>query len=807
MTTASGLLTYVTPLTPADALSGGRLYPTSLGSRSLWTTKNNPYTSNKIEGWKFDSRIWPDDNIENINAFVPSIWDPTISGITETYFQSGMGDGDDLRIAALQYILSSGLQTTGTGNLWAPQIHHGYYYDYDEEGYLFSDDSMVVYPSYSGVLAGLNSSVTAGLNFVYLPEFPKVGSPLLARTFTWDEDNAKYSVYKEYRKKVNFTGRRQIDYSRLETYDTARNAILFENIDNSEPECIISYSGFAASGVMPAVIFNKQCCEPIGTITASGLPTFTTLDSLGYAEGESQQLHFTYAPVDLTSPVRIFSWNQSTTSGITNYREWTPVPSGTNFRGNQVLLDGDLGTIQFGTTASGQNLPNVGDNVGAHYYPTVQIEFEPENTDDFILAPEANLNPIYRRTGRGFVYLSTRVSDSATVTLAADLALISTNKYGPLAIGSNFCPVIATVKDRKGNVLEGIPVDIFITSEPHAGTFGATDEAVTAITDEYGEARAFYNPPRTINEIGENIESTGWSNNAAPAYPDYPAVTNATILTTSNLLVEASDPPDDVYVYGVYTDDPLLGLTYAGIDPADTAAQLAEYYKRYLIAEDIYGPTGMIPSGVVSTVAINWEDGHRLIWNLARPVAYENNAGLGRRMLLSEFDSDALNPHNPTVAGAWVPKQPFKVENVGVGIYRIIFDTTSVAIPVPAGDLVSYFVVAPTSVKLQASVYNARLNKTIYSNEIQIKLEIPDYMNGLWLIEGVNSMNIGEISSLITSAMEGKKLPLGFRLRSSSVTLAAALNGVTFLDINSTDDPEVSVWPTVGFTFNISSIV
>ena len=83
MTTASGILTYTVPLTPADALPGGSLYPTSLGSRSIWSTKNHPYTGKKIEGWKFDSRIWPDDNIENINAFVPSIWDPTISGITE----------------------------------------------------------------------------------------------------------------------------------------------------------------------------------------------------------------------------------------------------------------------------------------------------------------------------------------------------------------------------------------------------------------------------------------------------------------------------------------------------------------------------------------------------------------------------------------------------------------------------------------------------------------------------------------------------------------------------------------------------
>jgi hypothetical protein len=805
LTIPSGLITYTIPLTPADAEVGGSLYPTSLGSRSAWTTKANPYTGKKIEGWKFDSRIWPDDLVENINSFVPGIFDPTHSGVTRTYFQSGIGDGDDCRLEELRYIVSSGIQASATSNLWAPIINHGYFYDYNEGNYLFSDDSITLIPSYSGVVAGVKT-IPTGYSRIELPEFPKVGTPMLARTFAWDAADSKYDISVEYRKKVDFTGKRLSDGTHLPTYSGSTRMIIWPNIEPSDPEFIVTYSGFTNSGVIPSAIFNRQVVSPVGTITASGVPTFSALDTVGYAEEEGQQYHLTYAPVDKSSPVRVFSWSESGSGGISAYREWQPVPSGTSFVGNQVLLDADLGTIQFGTVASGQNFPPIGSKIGAHYYKSVQFEYEPEYTQDSVVALEANLNPMYRRSGRGFVYISPYVSDPATVVLTAELPLLSLDKYGPLYIGSNFCPVVATVKDSKGNVLEGIAVDIEITSVPTAGTFGSSNHEVTAVTDEYGEARCFYNPPRTIAEIGEEIDAAHMYVDAAPAYADFPYVTQTTVMMTSNILLESSDSPDDIYVYGVYTDDPILGVQYGTVSATDIAAQAAEYYKRYFSAEDIYGETGMIPSGVVSTAAINWEDGHRMIWNLARPTIFESNAGLGRRMILTEYDATALNPH--TIAdGAWVPKQPFKIElNDTVGSYSVVFDTTRVAIPLPTGSLNSYFLVAPTSVKLKAHVYNPRLNRTIYSNEIEVKLSIPDYMNGLWLVDGVNSMNIGEISSFITAALEGKKLPLGFRLRSSSVTLAAALDGITFLDVNSTDNPTTtpSTWPTLGMTFTVT---
>lgn len=811
MTTASGVLTYTTALTPAAAQVGGSLYPTSLGSRSKYISVENPYTGNKIEGWKWDERIWPDDNLENWSAYVPAIWDATTSGITTTYFQSGIGDGNDLALSEIQETTASGLSFSvvvseaAAQKVWTPIVYHGYYYDYDEEDYLFSDDSEVVYPTYSGLISGISQN----LNTVQLPSFPKIGAPIKATKYQWDSSISKYTENIDYRKRAYFTGLLDEDLARQETWDSDRNSILYHLIDSANPEFIVSYSGLTASGITPSVIFNGQCVDEIGTITISGIPDFTTLDILGYATGvANQQLRLTYVPIDKTSPLRIFSWLQSTSGGISEYKEWSPVQSGISITGDKAIVDYDLGIIEFGDSASLENVPTIGSTIGAYYYNTVRVEYEPEDTRDTVFAVEANINPVCRSSGRGFVYLTPRIEDPASITLASNLTEMSTDKYGPLYIGSTYAPIVATVTGNNGNLLEGVIVEFRITSDPAVGSFGNSETIIYATTNENGQATVYYTPPQQIADIGENIEADHVTIDGSPSVPGHPEITETTTLQTSALLIEASDPPDDVYVYGVYDDDPLVGVLYTGV-ASDAQSQINEYYRRYFDENQIYGPTGLTVSGVTSSAAIDWEDRHRILWDLARPSIYEQNSGMGTRKLIAEYSYDALNPHNPTVSGAWVPKQPFRIDTIGSSTYDVVFDTTSVSMPVPTGTLNSYLLIAPTVIYFQAFTYSDILNRDISSNEIQVKLDIPDYMNGTWLISGINNMNIGELSSLIVEAMEGKKLPLGFRLRSSTITLAAALDGVTYLDANANDDPFTtpSTWPPLRHKFNVSSIV
>src|SRR5574343_252485 len=796
MTVASGVLTYTYPLEPAEAEAGGSLYPTAIGSRSVYASQANPYTNKKIEGWKWDERTWTDEITENNVAAVPCVWDPVTSGITTSYFQSGIGSNKDLEVVSIEQVVASGINGINTTSIWAPKIRHGYYYDYEREGYLFSDDAEVVYTSYSGMLSGIADD----LNIVTLSAFPKVGTPIRAEKYEWNDDDGKIEIDTSYRKKFQFSGVLDVDGNESTTYSTARKAILFENIDDAEPEFVVAYSGCLFSGITPSVVFNQQTSTPVGTITVSGHPDFASLDLLGYYSNSVDQLRLHYFPVDTTAPCRVFSWLPNSSGGITTYKEWTPVFSGLTITGRQVLVDRDLGTVEFGDTSLGQEVPSEGDSVGAYYYTCARVEYEPEYASDYITALDANVNPLYRYNGRGFIIVSPYVDDPASITLEVDaVPELSTDRYGPLYIGNTYAPLIATVLDRNGNPIEGLTVTFNITTSGVVGSFSGGSDEIEGITDDYGESKVFYNPPKTLSEIGENVTAASIVVDNSPIYD---GVTQTTNFTLHRISVDSTSPdnPDDVFMYQVYTDDPLLGVLYAGISGSEATAQINEYYRQYFVEQGIWGPTGLT-SGTTDTTtnAITWEDTHRILWDLARPTIYEQDKGKGRRMIVTEYDDTAVNIHNPTVSGAWVPMQHLCVEASSSGTAEVIFDTSSVVLPTPTGSLNSYLIVSPTTVRFQAHVYNERLGRSLYSNEVELKLDIPSYMNGTWLIDGVNGMNISEVSSLITSAMEGRKLPLGFRLRSNTITLAAALDGVTYLDVNSTDSPSIapSSWPAV----------
>jgi len=172
----SATLSYTSPTSSYRVEAGREAHPTALGSFSVYTTKKHPGSEKLIEGWKWDNRIWLAEDTENLEASLPVNFDPTISGITESYFQSGIGSNQDLELNGIVSVISSGLSTDGIYDVWAPRLNHGYYYDYDQENYLFGDDSEVAFATYSGVLQGVVGVPTAP-NVVYLSSTPKVGVP------------------------------------------------------------------------------------------------------------------------------------------------------------------------------------------------------------------------------------------------------------------------------------------------------------------------------------------------------------------------------------------------------------------------------------------------------------------------------------------------------------------------------------------------------------------------------------------------------------------------------------------------------
>lgn len=782
----SGVLNINLPRVAARHESGGEASATSLGSLSPYIELAHPNTGNLIEGWKWDQRTWSDKTNDNNASTIPANWDPTTSGITEAYFQSGIGSNRDLELEGIHVVPSSGINEEGIVNVWAPEVRHGWYYDFSEDSYLFSDDSEILYTTYNSVVPGLNLTTASGFTELTLNASLKVGVPITAEQWKWDSLEGKYEIFRELRRKINFTGQRDDDNVRASTYNSSKEEILFENVDRDFDEFVVS-----TSGVVPKIIFSNNYGEEIGSGTAP-----SGLEIVGISNGNAnQQFHTEYAPLDSLLDTKVYSY--ITTSGTLT--EWETVDGNATLSGNQVHLDTDLGILEFGDpTVTGVNAPSAGSTIGVNYWTSVKVEFEPEFSSDTVLATEASINPIYRRNSRGFVYLSTQLEDPTSIELSADLTEIQSNIFGPIFIGNSYAPVVATVKDRRGQLLESQSVRFFITSNPVAGTFGNLGENIISPTDEFGQARAFYNPPRGINEIAESITASGFSIDNSPTLP---GLTQTTTFHTENLLIEGDT--DDVFLYQVFTDDYLQGGFNHDVGTT-SAEQVEEYYRQYFIDNDIYGRLGVNPTdsglysfagvpsvdGAITDSAI-WEYYHRLQWDLSRPSIFSSSAGQGRRVLVAALDSGMLNPHT-LLPGAVGPVQPVLIESPTDGEYDVIFDTSATTIPeptgtgpVPSGTLHSYLLVAPTTVSIQASVFNERLNQNILSNEISIKLNIPPYLSGLWILDSINETEIDEISSVLsTVTASGQKIPLGFRLRSSNVTLAAALDGVTFLDVN-----------------------
>lgn len=868
MATASGILynqfelvalqttvapSYTHPVTPAEAEYGGKYHSSAIGSRSYYANYPHPATQQKIQGWKWDERAWTDENIENTIGKIPVNWDPTTSGVLD-YFQSGIGSHRDLELQGLIDIPSSGIHFNRAVDTWVPEIYHGYFYDDEEEHYLFSDDSEIVYPSFSGVVEGVlwsgiepGDAVASGFNRIELNEVPKVGIPILVRKYEWNEAETQYDIYQNWRKIAEFTGIRDEDLVRQSTYNNLSDSIYYQLVDRTSSEFLISYSGVEYShGIRsgnPAAIFNQQCCAAVG-LTTSGV-LFSGLETISYTTSETTQVYHTqFSPIDRTMQTLVFTASavpsgylpaavvgsgvdgEGLVGGGPIYSglieagfldipvvEWVGRPLGTTLSGYEVSIDYDLGLLVFGGELA--SVPQAGQTIMAGYYHTVRLEYEPELSLDTVLACEANTNPIYAREASRFLFLSRQEEEPASIALEARLPLITTDIYGPLSIGNHYAGVVATVRDTRGEALEGESVTIEVTSTPSKGGFGSA-ASTTITTDTSGEAKGYYNPPRSISDIGVEILASGLTVTVAP--PSYPTLGEITTLSTTNMLYRGD--LNEVFLYKILVDDPSIGYLETSIDQENLETQLDEYYRTYLTEENIYGRTGVTSSGTLNYYQGNttWEGLYRSLAGLVSPSIFQDNQGQGRRVLCAVVDSGALNPHTMG-DGAWVPMQPVDIMEQGVGEYDFVFDTTIFDLPIPSGSLgvvpsgvhYGYFLVAPTAVKLQASVYSEVYHRTLYSNEIEIQLSIPDSMNGLWVIDELNTVHINELNVLLSGMVASQqKVPLGFRLRSPNLNLAAALDGVTFLDIN--PEYNANVWDVdevtpLRHTVTISSII
>tara|TARA_Y100000310_G_scaffold342462_1_gene445843 strand:- start:1528 stop:4020 length:2493 start_codon:yes stop_codon:yes gene_type:complete len=786
---------YLYGLEPARGQSSGVDYPGSIGVRSNWVENQHPETKTPIAGWKWDHRLWSLDEDENWHENIPWCMDPSVSGITASYFQKGMGAGRDLELLDIEETLCSGMSEVSIYRPFTPVVNHGWFFLSSAKEYLHADDGVVTATSWDNDVTG----VSGAFSQVELAYIPKDTVPITARQYYWNSSTATYHVYREWNKRFAFTGLRDADDARQITIDPGNGEIFWDNLDPDLYEFILTTSGMKnGDRTAPDLIFNqKAVTQPSGLVVGGVYPS--DIEVLGISDGTAdQEFHTYYSPVDSGMPHFCFSFLTAPdifmdTTGIANLyngyvggglipsgvavpasgiTEWLVRREGTVPSGYMTTWDFEMGLVRFDDI-----VPPAGEYVAVAYYNNVRVDYEAIDTEDDVRGFEANINPLHRHVGEGFVTMSRGFHPPTRIVLTSALDQIDDTTYGPLDMGSAYAALEATVYGPQGETLEGEVVTFEISSSPAIGAFGS-NVSVTAITNQDGKAFAYYNPPKTIDEVGEEITFSSCTE----------VVGSTLTLRTSSMSFVGG--LDEVRVYQTNIDDYTVGAFDTSVTPDDYTAQRDAYYDTYLTSQGISGPTGTPVSDYIS--GKTWEELHREVRSFLEPLIHrEAAANVGSRHLVATWSATALNPHD-FVAGAWVPKKPDTITEISEGVWDVQFDTSVDAMPLPtasnttpSGVLYSYYLVAPTTVLFEASAVNEATNQIITSNEVGIQLSIPDHMDGVWLLDEINQVHIDEISStLISIAASNQEVPLGWRLPSTNLSLAAMLGGVIFVDKN-----------------------
>lgn len=671
-----------------------------IGQKSRYTTEPHLGTNKTIDGWMWDGRSWPTDGEFKSLAYAPTLWDPLLSGIDEDSLQSGYGDNNDILLLDIEEVLTSGL------NVWAPRIHHGYFYIRDEEWYLLSDSHITQYFTATGVQDSLQ---TLTLSHNYKPTIP-----ILVRNWRFNRQKARHEIYQNFRKKIEFTD------------------------GGTEPEFIVD-TGFSP----PVLSLNGEYSEIIGagiTLTASGTEetgAVFLLEQVGISDGNvGQSFNTTFSPLDPDSDIEVWTWLDPRKP-----KQWEVVLPIEDFTisGQQVKVDRDRGILLFGdhnpSTATGKGLiPTIGSRIGIYYTTAVAAQYEPINTPDDILAYSAfaDVNPVSSSAGRGFVQVTTESVDPASIILTSTLPQI--NPF-IIELGNNIGEMIAEVKSAGGVLLEGQEVTFQIL-DPEVGTFGATSTEAIAITGANGQARTFYNSPLTIQDLGRATVTVVHDGNDTVI--DVAGIVEP--LTTSG-----------IYIYKIHEYDEVLGIP---------EGDEATYYSNYLTGENI-------TSGVQATG--DFEQQYRTNNSMALVETYTSSEiSKGKKTIVLTTRDSVMNSHTGFIEpGTLVPLLPNTVTNIGTDaepILRLTYKDVNLDLP-GTNDTKAYFIVGDTQTRLQAFVTNRRTNRRIFSNIIQLEVRIPDAVNGTFFASLLNDIPSG----LLTSHVNVNDIPDAIILSTSGI--------------------------------------
>ena len=250
----------------------------------------------------------------------------------------------------------------------------------------------------------------------------------------------------------------------------------------------------------PAVIeFNKDITKDKGSQILN--PTFLdlkTLDELGTSTGKpTQYFRLSDFPIIDKSSYNILDNNNFKLFVYDQYDNyfdstWTRVLDLSTCGANDKCyeLDYSIGLIKFGNGINGK-IPGKYLKILAGYKPTMQIQFEPESSNDHWIAKSTDLNLTKQNLPSGFLYLNRKKLIPSDI-----LAEFSSRKITVFETTE----ISATVYAQDGEVISGVPVSFELVSG--GGKF--SDQEL--ITNPNGYVSTIYTPSPRLEDMGIRVD-------------------------------------------------------------------------------------------------------------------------------------------------------------------------------------------------------------------------------------------------------------------------------------------------------------
>lgn len=353
-------------------------------------------------------------------------------------------------------------------------------------------------------------------------------------------------------------------------------------------------------------------------------------------------------------------------------------------------------------TSTSGGAPPTNNDIYVSYKAVPRIEYEEVGYDKYRTGFDANINPLGQSLNKGFVVVSRSELDISSIVLETDK-----QRYNSFA--DTYGPIYAGADHAQliatvfSSAGKPIPdAEILFEMEYEPATGSIGNSGATA------EYRTGYDgKARTFYTTPNSAEDMGFYVRS---------------VTGTNQLQVRSDAnftdSNDIYTYQVLKDDPWIGK--AG---ADTSIGEVEWNPDLLN---------------------------------------------GRKTILYEWDATAINPVTGIV-GAYAPLIPTAISSDGslLTYSQTLEEPDNTTDAPPTGkNLGAYWVVSDRTVAIKASVWSPRFKRRIYSNTIYLRVELPEYMKGVYVNDAL------------------QRIPFGLRVPDDTYLVASAIGGATFISIN-----------------------